>query len=263
MGALDLPIPTVLAQLGPLLTQVVAGAVVGWAAERAASRFGLARSAVAGLTTTLLVWAVVAGRLGAVAPHWRMAVAHPLDLLRVNAGLSFLAGSLGAVAALGVAVRRSGTGLWPLVDLYGSVLPLGFAAYGLGCLVRDDCYGRVAPAPFGIVFAGFETPRYPVELYAAALALLAYGAVQWLCARRPPAGVVALASVALLAGSAALLSPLRLDAGGGLTTGDLVRALAVLGLAVTALAAKLWAWRSAGHAGRWGLGARLERFGTG
>ena len=183
--------------------------------------------------------ALVVARLAAVLPHWRITAAHPLDLLRVTDGLSLPGGVAGALGGLVVFAWRARLPIPAVADLYGMVLPLGVAAHGVGCLLRDDCYGRAAPPPFGIVFPGLRTPRYPVELYAAALALLAYGGLHLLRQRRLPVGGLAAGAIAMLATSRLALDTLRLDASDRLLSDDQIVSLVMAALAA-AMLTLLW-----------------------
>lgn len=228
-----------LPRAAPILILVLAGWIVGRSAEREAPRFGLPRPAIADLTPALVVIAIVAARLTTAVPHWRMVIAHPLDLLRVNGQLSFFGGVVGAAAGLPILARRSRLPVWRVADAYGVAVPLGFAVHGLGCLLRDDCYGRVAPPPLGIVFPSRHDPRYPVELYAAAAALFCYVGLRWIARRRLPPGTVALAAVTVLAASGGLLDLLRLEAEDGMLGGKRLISLAIAALALSLLQLRL------------------------
>lgn len=229
----------------PFLTLLLAAWVVGRAAERSAPYARLPRAALADLTLPIFITALVVARLVQILPAWRSVVANPLDLLRfTGAGqLSPLGGIVGAGLGFLLFTRRRGLPLLRTADLYGLVLPLGIAVHSGGCLVRGDCYGRVAPAPFGIVFPGFELPHYPVGLYAAALALFVYAGLTWFAQQRPAQGAIALAAVTATAGSYALLSPLRLETTPVLL--DTPQALAVaLALGALFVAQIIWLFKS-------------------
>lgn len=243
----------------PIISLLLAAWVVGRAAERAASRFGLPRPEIAALTPALVVTALASARLTAVAPHWRVVVAHPLDLLRVTDGLSLLGGVVGVVGGLVVFSRRTQLPLVGVADLYGVAMPLGVAVYSAGCLLRDDCYGRVAAPPLGIRFPGLEAPRYPVDLYAAAAALMVSGALAWVARRRPAPGILALAAVASLGAVQVLLAPLRLDAESELLSAEQLTTLAVTGgvLVLLQLAALRWWLRRGGTAVVWSPSATV------
>ena len=224
----------------PLLTLLLAAWVVGRGAEQVAPRAGFSRVVIADLTTMVLITALVSARIVAVAPSWRSVVTNPLDVLRFTGSgqLSLLGGALGASLGLFVFTRRRKLPLLRTADLYGLVLPLGMAMHSGGCVLRSDCYGRVAPAPFGIVFPGFELPHYPVELYVAALALFVYAGVGWFAQRQPAPGFVALAAVTALAAVQALLTPLRFGGTPGLLGTHAV--VVALALVVTVVAQLAW-----------------------
>lgn len=223
----------------PLLTFVAAAWVIGRVAQRDAPRFGLPRPAVAVMTSSLAITALVAARIAYVAPHWSMIVAHPLDLLRVTDGLSLPGGLLGAVGAVAFFGRRAHLPIARVADLYGTALPLGVAIYGLGCLLRDDCFGRAAPPPFGIVFPGLQMARYPVELYAAAIALLIWAGLQTARAWIRVPGTLALLAIASLAVARLVLDELRLQVETRSVSADQQFSL---GVALLALAALCWRW---------------------
>ena len=229
----------------PFVTLLLAAWVVGRFAERASPFAGLPRAAIADLTMPVFLVALSTARIVQILPAWKSVVANPLDLLRfTGAGqLSPLGGILGACLGFLVFTRRYGLPLLRTVDLYGLVLPLGFAVYDGGCLVRGDCYGRVAPAPFGIMFPGFELPHYPVGLYAAALALILYAGLIVFAQRHPAPGYVAAAAVTGLAGSSALLAPFRLEVSPTLLDGQQVMVVA-LALAVLLISQAAWLWKA-------------------
>ena len=244
LGLLNTVLGLVLAA-APFVTLLLTAWVVGRSAERGASFAGLPRAAIADLTMPVFIAALAAARIVQILPAWRSVAANPLDLLRfTGAGqLSPLGGTLGACLGFLVFTRRYGLPLVRTVDLYGLVLPLGFAVYDGGCLVRGDCYGRVAPAPFGIIFPGFELPHYPVGLYAAALALILYAGLIVFAQRHPAPGYVAAAAVTGLAGSSALLSPFRLAVSPTLLDGQQMMIVA-LALTVLLISQAAWLWKA-------------------
>jgi prolipoprotein diacylglyceryltransferase len=230
----------------PFLTLMLAAGVVGRGAERAAAHAGLSRAAIGELTTAILVVALAFARLFAVAPAWRGITANPLDVLRFTGSgqLSPLGGAVGAGLGLLVLTRRRGLPLLATADVYGLALPLGVAVYNGACLIRGDCYGRVGPAPFGIVFPGLSLPHYPVGLYAAALALFVSAGMARFGQRQTASGFVALLAVTALAAAHALLAPLRLEGASGLL--DKQAALVVAVVLVAILVAQL-SWLTRVH----------------
>lgn len=236
----------------PLLTLLLACWVFGRTSERAADRFGLARPAIADLTPAVIASSVFFARAVAVAPHWRVLLSHPLDFLRVTDHLSLSGGVVGAIAGVAVFSRRNRLPLWPVMTLYLVALPLGLATHELGCLLRDDCYGRPAPVPLGIVFPGFHTPRYPVELYAAVTGLLLFAGLWKLTEEQFGHGNLAFMSIAAVSLSQALLNLLRLRTEAGMADREML-ALAALG----AVATLMLIWRLSTNKGRLDAGAAV------
>ena len=185
--------------------------------------------------------ALAVARLFAVAPTWRGIAANPLDLLRFTGSglLSPIGGVVGASLGLLVFARRRNLPLLTTADVYGLVLPLGVAVYSGGCLIRGDCYGRVATPPFGIVFPGLALPHYPVGLYAAALALFVYAGVNRFSQQQVRKGSVALFSVTALATAHAVLTPLRLEGTSGILD---EQAAIIVAIALGAITAAQVAW---------------------
>jgi phosphatidylglycerol:prolipoprotein diacylglycerol transferase len=152
--------------------------------RRRAPAEGLVPEAVADVAFWLAVGAVVGGRLVHVLPAWPMYLRYPLDLLRVQTGLSFYGALTGALAVAGWFAWRCRLPLGRTADLFAPYLVLGIAVQRVGCLIRGDCFGALASPPLGVVFPGLTQPRYPAELYEAALALALFGVLLSLRERR-------------------------------------------------------------------------------
>ncbi|MCC7022990.1 MAG: prolipoprotein diacylglyceryl transferase [Thermomicrobiales bacterium] len=256
MAGLPATVLTLALAAAPVLTLVLAAWAVGRCAEQAAPDAGLPRVAIADLTLPIVVTALATARVVQVLPTWQSVAANPLDLLRLGGGgqLSALGGAVGASLGFLVFTRQKGLPLLRTADVYALALPLGIAVHSGGCLVRGDCYGRVAGAPFGIIFPGLALPRYPVGLYAAAIALFVFAFVRWFAARRPAPGATALVAMATIAGSDALLAPLRLDEASELLNVPVAAAVAATLAALLVVQA---GWIVRGH--RWGAPVGDER----
>lgn len=228
----------------PLLTLLFAGWVFGRAAERFAVDFALPRGVVAEMTPSVIFSGLALARVVAVMPHWRMMRAHPLDLLRIGDQLSLVGGVIGAAAGVAVFARRGRLPVVPVASLYLTVLPLGLAAHEAGCLARNDCYGRTAPAPLGILFPGMRLPRYPVELYAAVFSLVLFAGLGVFGGTRISRVSIAITSAAAICFGQAALNLLRLSTEQGLAN----QGTQIL-VAFGALALALLGWRSALGAG--------------
>lgn len=201
----------------PLTTILAAYWMFARTVERSAASFGLSRSSVAGAASTIVAAAAVSGRSAAVIPHWRVMVAHPLDLLRITDAFSMSFGLIGGFGALILVARRERLPLGTLLDVFVLALPLGLAVHALGCLLRNDCYGRAAAPPLGIRFPGLQVPRYPVELYAAVAGLLLFAVLRHINPRRRRTGLLAAAGLAAMATTGLALDSLRLSTGDHVT----------------------------------------------
>lgn len=98
--------------------------------------------------STVLVWAVIAGLLGArlryIITYWTRDFSQsPLDVIKIwEGGLVFDGGMiLGAIAVV-VLVKRKGWSLFKFTDVIVPCLPLGHALGRIGCLLNGCCYGK-------------------------------------------------------------------------------------------------------------------------
>lgn len=248
---MDLGFVALPARAIPLLTWVVAIWLVDRLVVRDAPRFGLERPAVANLIPGVALVALAGARGMAVLPHWRVMLAHPLDLLRVTDGLSLAGGIVGGLGGLAVLCWRWSLPFSPVADLLGSALPYGVAAYSAGCLGRNDCYGRAAPAPFGVVFPGLATPRYPVELYAAGGALLVAAGLELVRRRPRPGGELALVSLGALSTMWLALDRFRLTTDGDWAHPDRLALAVTAALAAAAVVAAAAVGRASVVRGAW------------
>ncbi len=144
-------------------------------------------------------------------------VVHPLDFLRITDAFSAPFGLIGGGGALVFVAWRERLPLGALLDVFVFALPLGLAIHALGCLLRNDCYGRAAKPPLGIRFPGLHVPRYPVELYAAVAGLLLFALLRRINVHQPRTGFLAAAGLAGMAATGLALDPLRLSTGAHVT----------------------------------------------
>ena len=152
-----------------LLILLVTYWLVTGLAGRRASAVGLSRTELDEVTFWLALAAVVGARLAVVLPTWSIYLRYPLDLVRIQNGLSFYGAVAGVLVIAGWLAWRRHLKVGPAVDLFAPYLALGLAVQRTGCVVRSDCFGAVAPPPWGIVFPGLTQPRYPAELVEAVL----------------------------------------------------------------------------------------------
>jgi phosphatidylglycerol:prolipoprotein diacylglycerol transferase len=223
---------------GDLLVLLAAYWLVSELAKRRAPAEGLAPEEVADAAFWLGLGALVGARTVHVLPTWPMYLRYPLDLVRVQGGLSFYGAVAGALAVAGWFAWRRRLPVGRTADLFAPYLALGIAFQRAGCLVRGDCFGALAPPPLGLVFPGFTQPRYPAELYEAALALGLFGLLLVRRDRRRFSGELGLLFLIGYPLLRAAVDFARINLGGWPTTDQAVSVL------VAAAAAAAWGWRS-------------------
>lgn len=162
-----------------LITLLISFGLALWLAERRALRLGLDPALISQMGFGLGLGALAGGRLAYILADWRTYARYPFDILLVQGGLSLWGAILGGGLVLAWYARRRGLTPGALADGFAFPLAVGSVAYSLLCIVRGDCAGAVGAPPLAMVLPGYSLPRYPVELYVAALtaalaALLAY-----------------------------------------------------------------------------------------
>jgi phosphatidylglycerol:prolipoprotein diacylglycerol transferase len=183
-----------------------------------------------------------------------------------RSGLVWYGGFVAGAAAVLWVVRRRRLPAWPLLDAATPALAIGYAVGRIGCFLVGDDYGRPSNLPWAVAFpvglprttAGnlrqvFHVPIsasipddtllpvHPTQLYETLTCLLIWGAGLWLLRRRPAAGVVGLAVLAMLAAERFLVEILR--AKDDRFFGDLTLAQVISLVILVVVAAVAWARR--------------------
>jgi phosphatidylglycerol:prolipoprotein diacylglycerol transferase len=178
------------------------------AAGYAAVRLARGTHRNADYLSTLVVWLMVAGVIGArlayVAEHWSSEFAGHLEALyRIDqGGLMFYGGAAGAGVALYLFARLRRERFFELTDLLLAVLPLGHAFGRLGCFMHGCCHGRITASGIGIAFprhspawvlhvqagllpetAACSLPVIPTQLIESAANLTLFAVLFWLYRR--------------------------------------------------------------------------------
>lgn len=167
--------------LGPMMIRphgvlIVVGVVAGsLLMRRSTRRAGIADE----LLWPVLDWGLVGGLIG-MRLAWDLGHVdemHSLvDLVSVwNGGMSLLGGLLGAVLLGGVAARRAGLPLLPMLDMAAPGLALGIAIGRFSDLIIGDHLGKPTSLPWGFRYVGGMHPLdgvpalgtvvHPVALY--------------------------------------------------------------------------------------------------
>ena len=134
------------------------------------------------------------------------------DILIVRGGVATGPAALAALATVAVMGRGE------LMAIADSIAVASLAALGgwqLGCLPREACLGTPADLPWSMTQPGSTIGRHPVELYAAAIYLVAAAALAVLRKRRLAPGLAAAAALTVAAIGRLGTEPLRPSLGGG------------------------------------------------
>ena len=173
----------------------------------------------------ILEWGLVGGLIG-MRLAWDLGhldeMRSPVDLIAVwNGGMSLLGGLIGALILGGIAVRRAGLPLLPMLDMAAPGLALGIAIGRFSDLIIGDHLGKPTSLPWGFKYIGGMHPLdgvpamgvvvHPVALYDMLLTTTLLIVLLWF-ARRPRAVGSSIALFTLwYAGSRVLTDFLRTD----------------------------------------------------
>ncbi len=182
----------------------------------------------AGLTAGAV--GLIAGRLFAMAQAGISPLTDPAQIILVRSGVSTAGASVAALLTFGFLARRS---LRESADAIAPSALAGLAGWHAGTLITNSWLGTVSDLPWAQATSGSDITRHPVELYAAALYLLAaIGIALWKQHGRPPLGTVSGLALSAAGGVRLITETMRISLSGGpiwLYSGALV---AGLGLAV-------------------------------
>lgn len=102
-------------------------------------------------------------------------------------GLASHGGTLGLMLALWLYVRRTGVGLWTVLDNIAIATPITAFAIRMGNLMNSEIVGTPTEQPWGFVFArlGEDFVRHPSQLYEALAYLCFFFVGLWLYKQWP------------------------------------------------------------------------------
>jgi len=168
-------------------------------------RFGIPRSVVQDLTTSMILGLIIGARLGYVLfynlPYY---IQNPLEIalpvtfsqgIRFTGitGMSYHGGLIGVILSAGLYIRRRKLRFWDMADLYVPVIPLGYTFGRLGNFINGELYGRSTDAPIGMYFplAPDQVLRHPSQLYEALFEGIFLFAILWSIRKtRQPSGAM-------------------------------------------------------------------------
>jgi phosphatidylglycerol:prolipoprotein diacylglycerol transferase len=184
-----------------------------WIMSKQLKRYGMNPE----LAWDILAWVAIGGILGAklyyLALHWQDLVANPIGELTSRGGLVWYGGLIGGITALYLQIRpRKNKPRLPMATIYDSTAPALAVAYAvgrMGCFLVGDDYGIYTDGPFGIAFPEGSPPStagqlrlagdtgvppglpdntvlpvHPTQLYEIGLALIMFGILWRLGARK-------------------------------------------------------------------------------
>jgi phosphatidylglycerol:prolipoprotein diacylglycerol transferase len=144
-------------------------------------RFAFTKDQVNDITTYAILGLIIGARLGYVFFYnFAYYLSHPLEIFLPFSfsngfaftgisGMSYHGGLIGALLAVTWYIRKNKLKFWDVMDLYFTVVPLGYTFGRLGNFMNGELFGRVTTAPIGMVFpqASDSALRHPSQLYEA------------------------------------------------------------------------------------------------
>ncbi len=163
-----------------------------FAAVWLADRRWQARGGAAGTMTSIAVWGVPGGLIGArlyhIATDYQKYTHAPLDVFKIwKGGLGIWGGVAGGVLAAGIYIRRHHLPFGALLDCAAPALPLAQAVGRVGNYFNQELFGRPTKLPWGLridiqnrpaAYANFTT-FHPTFLYEALWDLAVVGMLLW------------------------------------------------------------------------------------
>lgn len=181
-----------------------------WEAAR-----GNAADCASDLGEVLLTSAVVGlfvGRLASMIGSGVNPLTSLTDILIVRGGVATGPAALAALATVAFAARGE------LIQVADALAVASLAALGgwqLGCLPREACLGTPTDLPWSMTQPGSSVGRHPVELYAAAIYLVAAAILAVVRKRRLAPGLAAATALIVASVGRLVTEPLRPSLGGG------------------------------------------------
>lgn len=165
----------------------------------------------AGLTAGAV--GLLVGRLVAMAQVGINPLSDPAQIILVRSGVSTVGASIAALLMFAFLARKS---LLESSDAIGPSALAGLAGWHLGSIVTGSWLGTVSSLPWAQTAAGSGITRHPVEIYTAALLLIAAFAIAtWKQRGRPPLGAAAGLSMAAAGAIRLATETIRVSLTGG------------------------------------------------
>ncbi len=159
----------------------------------------------------------------------------PLQILALwQGGMVYYGALIGGFITGTWYVLKKKLPFWRLADLTAPPLALGYGIVRIGCFLRGCCYGKPTASILGVVFPYTEgiscpdgLPRYPTQLFSAALGFILFGLLWYIWKRKRFDGQVFLTFLLLYTAGRWIIEDFRenLLVFGNVTVSQLVSAL--------------------------------------
>ncbi len=133
---------------------------------------------------------VLGGRVGYMLFYgWDNIMRDPSSILRIwEGGMSFHGGLLGVMIAMWLFGRKTGKGMWQILDFGAPIVPIGLGAGRIGNFINGELVGRTTDVPWAMVFPQVDSlPRHPSQLYEFFFeGVVMFSVLWWFSARERP-----------------------------------------------------------------------------
>ncbi len=159
-----------------------------------------------------LVVGLFVGRLAAMVGAGINPLTSLGDILIIRGGVATGPATVAGLSTVAVLARGE---IVAVADALAVAALATLGGWHLGCLARDACLGTPTDVPWAMAQAGSQVGRHPVELYAAALFLVAAPVLALYRKRHIATGVAASTALLIAAGGRLVTEPYRLSLSGG------------------------------------------------
>jgi len=156
-------------------------------------KFDISKNQINDVMTYMILGLIIGARFGYVVFYnLSYYLKHPLEIILPFSfangitftgisGMSYHGGLIGVALTGWWYTRKAGINFWNGVDLFVTVIPLGYTFGRLGNFINGELYGRITTAPIGMFFPMAPTRelRHPSQLYEAFFEGVVLFAVLW------------------------------------------------------------------------------------